>query len=114
MSRGWTKRACARLLIAGTWPLLVALASVRAGPHHDSLVGLTIAAGALGCIAAPPLMNRLLGGLPPRLVFAVMALPLALAAVLVLRLPARKPAAVYPSEPMPPKGGARGEGAAYS
>ncbi len=102
------------LLFAGTWPLLVALASVRAGPHHDSLVGLTIAAGALGCIAAPPLMNRLLGGLPPRLVFAVMALPLALAAVLVLRLPARKPAAVYPSEPMPPKGGTRGEGAAYS
>ncbi|MCK5806536.1 MAG: hypothetical protein KAI66_27145, partial [Lentisphaeria bacterium] len=81
------------LLFSGIWPLLVALASARAGagPHHASLVGLTIAAGALGCIAAPPLMNALLTWLPERLIFAVLALPLGLAAVFVMWLPARNP-----------------------
>ena len=76
--------ALAGLCLAGGWPLIVAMASARAANHSGTLVGITIAAGSLGCVAAPPLMNLLMRVLPMPLVFVVMAVPLAVAAAGVL------------------------------
>lgn len=78
--------ALSGLVFSGSWPLLVALTSSRAPRHNASLVGLAIAVGALGCIAAPPLMNGLLALLPSRWVYVAMALPMFLAAGCVIGL----------------------------
>lgn len=76
--------ALAGLCLAGGWPLIVAMASARAKNHSGTLVGLTIAAGSLGCVAAPLLMNLVMRVLPMPLIFVVMAIPLAVAAGVVV------------------------------
>lgn len=73
----------AGLAFSGIWPLIVARASKRAARHNASLVGLTVAAGSLGCIAAPPLANALMDLLPLRMLFVALAVPPLLAAVLI-------------------------------
>lgn len=64
---------------AGTWPLVVAMASSRHPRHSGTVVGLTVAAGSLGVVAAPPFMNAIFALLPDRLAFPASATPLLLA-----------------------------------
>ncbi len=71
------------LASAGAWPLIVGLASSKSGAHSASVVGLTVAVGSLGCVAAPPLVNALMAIVPLKLVFTVLSLPAFLAALLV-------------------------------
>lgn len=71
------------LLFAGTWPLLVELTAVWNPRHTATAVGLTIAAGALGVVAAPPLMAVAFDCLPAGWVYGAAALPLLLGAGLM-------------------------------
>jgi fucose permease len=72
--------ALAGFVFSGSWPLIVALISSRAPRHSASLVGLAVAAGSLGCVAAPPLMNALMALVPLRSALAAMSVPLLVAA----------------------------------
>ena len=83
--------ALAGLTFAGAWPLTVALAASRADGCGATVVGLTIAAGSLGCVASPPVMGLLLETLPPAWVFVVMSGSMFLAAVLVIARCERRP-----------------------
>jgi fucose permease len=74
----------AGLAFAGTWPLIVGMASHRHPRHSGTVIGITIAAGSLGCVVAPLFMNALLAALPTNLVFVAAAVPLMLGAVLLI------------------------------
>jgi hypothetical protein len=58
--------------------------------YSGTVLGITIAIGALGCVAAPPLMAWLLRALPSAAVFPVSGLPLLVAAGLLVAY--RRPA----------------------
>jgi MFS family permease len=84
------------LCFAGAWPLIVAVASERVAGHSGTVVGLTVAAGSLGCVAAPPLMALGLARLPPAAVFPVAALPLVAGALIMRHLARSRPGAAVP------------------
>lgn len=81
--------ALAGFVFSGSWPLIVALISSRAPRHGASLVGLAVAVGALGCVAAPPLINALTLLFPLRTALAAMSLPLLVAAACAAWRPAK-------------------------
>ncbi len=68
--------------LAGAWPLLVAKVAAGSGACAATRIGILVAIGSLGCVAAPPLMNALFAAVPLRLVFVLAAVPVMLAAVL--------------------------------
>lgn len=72
------------LAFSGIWPLIVGMSASLNPGYSGTVLGITIAAGSLGCIVAPTFVNTLLAHLPPRTVFPVTALPLLLAAVMLL------------------------------
>lgn len=72
------------LLFAGSWPLIVGLTATRNPRHSGTVIGLTVAVGSLGCVAAPPFMEWLFTVLQPAWVFPIAALPLALSVILLL------------------------------
>jgi fucose permease len=76
----------AGLIFSGIWPLIVALCVSRQPQRSGAAVGLVIAAGALGVIAAPMIMAALLQRGQARLIFPLYALALLITAVAV-RLP---------------------------
>jgi hypothetical protein len=62
--------------MAGTWPTIVAKAARDNAERASTVVGITVAAGSLGCIVAPPIMGLLFGVVPPSLAMAAPAIPL--------------------------------------
>jgi fucose permease len=69
---------------SGTWPLIVGLAASRNPLYSGTAVGVTVAVGSLGVVAAPWVMNLLLLYVPVRLVFVLAAIPLILGVIVVL------------------------------
>ena len=74
----------AGFLMSGAWPTTVALAGARHRRRASTVVGVTVAIGALGCVVAPPLMGALFQFANPALAMAMPALPLLIGALLVL------------------------------
>ena len=82
------------LCCSGTWPMAIALTTTLNPRYSGTVVGVTVAIGALGCVAAPPLLTGLFALLPPQYVFPTVAGSFGLAALLVLSLrPAERRAA---------------------
>jgi fucose permease len=77
----------AAFLMGGAWPTAVALTGARHRRHASTVVGVTVALGALGCIVAPPLMGAMFQIVDARLVMAMPAIPLLLGALWVLPVP---------------------------
>ena len=72
------------LVLSGTWPLVIGMTASWNPRYSGTVLGVTIAMGALGCVAAPPLMSVLFSTLPAAVVFPVMAIPLLFAAALLV------------------------------
>lgn len=70
-------------LQAGTWPLIIGMTATHNRSYSGTVVGITVACGALGMVVAPPVMSILFGVLAAPLVFAVVALPLFAGSILV-------------------------------
>jgi fucose permease len=66
----------ASFLMAGTWPTIVAKAARDNADRASTVVGITVAAGSLGCIVAPPVMGLLFGSAPATIAMAAPAVPL--------------------------------------
>jgi AAHS family benzoate transporter-like MFS transporter len=66
----------ASFLMAGAWPTIVAKTARDNAERASTVVGITVAAGSLGCIVAPPVMGLLFGALPPVVAMAAPAIPL--------------------------------------
>lgn len=71
-------------VFSGTWPLIVGMTASLNSGFSGTVLGLAIAVGSLGCIAAPSLMNTLFAHLPAKNIFPVTALHLLLAALALL------------------------------
>ncbi len=71
------------LLFAGAWPMIVGLTATRNPGNSGTVIGVTVAIGALGCVVAPWMMNGLFAIVPPGTAFAIAALPLPIAAALL-------------------------------
>lgn len=69
---------------SGTWPLIVGMSAVLNPRYSGTVLGITIAAGSLGCVGAPTLMNALFAYAPSRTIFPILALPMLLAAFAIL------------------------------
>jgi len=81
------------LAFAGTWPLIIGLATARHPQHTGTVVGLATGLGSIGAIAAAPLLRPLISGTRPATAFALAAALLAFAAaVILLPSPAAEPA----------------------
>lgn len=74
--------AAAGFFQAGTWPLIIGMTTTHNRGYSGTVVGITVACGALAIIAVPLVMRPLFGLLPAPTVFAVAALPLFAGAVL--------------------------------
>lgn len=70
--------------LSGIWPLIVGLSAALNSRHSGTVLGITIAAGSLGCVVAPTLMNALFTYAPVRTIFPILAIPLLLAAFALL------------------------------
>jgi fucose permease len=66
----------ASFLMAGSWPTIIAKTAHDNASRASAVVGITVAAGSLGCIVAPPIMGLLFGAVPPSLAMAAPAIPL--------------------------------------
>ena len=77
----------AAFLMGGAWPTTVALTGVRHRRRASTVVGVTVALGALGCVVAPPLMGVLFQVIDPGLVMALPAIPLLFGGLLALPVP---------------------------
>ena len=74
--------------MAGAWPTTVALtASRHTGEYANTVVGATVAVGALGCILAPPVMGGLFQVVNPAIAMAMTSIPLLVGGALALRAP---------------------------
>ena len=77
----------AGFLMGGAWPTAVALTGARHRRYASTVVGLTVALGALGCVVAPPLMGSMFQAADSRLVMALPAIPLLVGGLLALPVP---------------------------
>ena len=77
----------AAFLMGGAWPTTVALTGARHRRRASTVVGVTVAIGALGCVVAPPVMGALFQFADPGLVMALPAIPLLLGGLLALPVP---------------------------
>jgi fucose permease len=68
----------------GIWPLIVGLSASLNSGYSGTVLGVTIAAGSLGCVAAPTMLNTLFARVPPAAIFPITAVPLLLAALALL------------------------------
>jgi fucose permease len=66
----------ASFLMAGAWPTIVAKVARDNAGRASTVVGITVAAGSLGCIVAPPVMGLLFEAAPAALAMAAPAIPL--------------------------------------
>ena len=80
----------ASFLMAGTWPTIVATTARANAGRASAVVGITVAAGSVGCIVAPPIMGLLFDLVPPALAMAAPAVPLLAGGLLAAAAPRRK------------------------
>jgi fucose permease len=80
----------ASFLMAGTWPTIMATTARENVGRASAVVGITVAAGAVGCILAPPIMGLLFGLVAPALAMAAPAVPLLAGGLLAAAAPRRK------------------------
>jgi FHS family L-fucose permease-like MFS transporter len=78
-------------VFSGIWPLMVALCAARQPDRSGGAVGIVVAGGSLGVIAAPILVAAMLADGRAIYLFPVLALALLGTAVAVLRTPADSP-----------------------
>lgn len=71
--------------LSGLWALIVAVAAAYDLTGSATAIGITIACGALGCIAAPPVMSVLIWGVGGKWAFVLISLPLLLGAWMSFR-----------------------------
>ena len=80
----------ASFLMAGTWPTIMATTAHENAGRASAVVGITVAAGAVGCILAPPIMGLLFGLIPPALAMAAPAIPLLAGGMFAAAAPRRQ------------------------
>jgi fucose permease len=80
----------ASFLMAGTWPTIMATTARANASRASAVVGITVAAGSIGCILAPPIMGLLFDLIPPTLAMAAPAVPLLAGGVLAVAAPRRQ------------------------
>ena len=80
----------ASFLMAGTWPTIVATTARANAGRASAVVGITVAAGSVGCILAPPIMGLMFDLIPPALAMAAPAVPLLAGGMLAVAAPRRK------------------------
>jgi fucose permease len=81
------------LAFAGTWPLIIGLATARHPRQTGTVVGLAAGIGSVGCILAPPLLRPLVASTRPATAFALAGILLVLAAgIILIPCPATDPA----------------------
>lgn len=71
-------------LMSGIWPMVVGLNVKRHPRYTGTVLGVTVAAGAVGCVAAPPILSALLAAGLTGGAFVLAALPLFVGAAVVL------------------------------
>lgn len=91
-AQAWAANWCAALVLfaltglifSGVWPMILGMVASRAPAQNmATVIGVTIAAGALGCVAAPPAMQWLFAHCEFNWVFPIAGLPLLVGAVAV-------------------------------
>jgi MFS family permease len=82
--------ALAGLACAGTWPLIIGMTASRHAGYSGTVLGITIAVGALGCAAAPTVMNALFEHVPAIAVYPAVSSSLLVSVVLILLLDFRR------------------------
>ena len=80
----------ASFLMAGTWPTIMATTARANAGRASAVVGITVAAGSVGCILAPPIMGLLFDLIPPALAMAAPAVPLLAGGMLAAAAPRRQ------------------------
>ena len=80
----------ASFLMAGTWPTIMATTARENAGRASAVVGITVAAGSVGCILAPPIMGLLFDLIPPALAMAAPAVPLLAGGMLAAAAPRRQ------------------------
>ena len=80
----------ASFLMAGTWPTIMATTARTNAGRASAVVGITVAAGSVGCILAPPIMGLLFDLMPPALAMAAPAVPLLAGGMLAAAAPRRQ------------------------
>lgn len=73
-------------IFSGTWPLIVGMTATYNPGYSGTVIGVTIATGALGCVFAPPLTGLLFKYFPGALALGMTSIPLFLGAWLVTRM----------------------------
>lgn len=68
----------------GIWPLMVGLSASLNSGYSGTVLGVTIAAGSLGYVTAPTMLNALFACVPSAYIFPIAAVPLLLAALALL------------------------------
>ncbi|MFA5688174.1 MAG: MFS transporter [Kiritimatiellales bacterium] len=68
------------IAISGTWPMIVSISAAENTGYSGTVLGTTIAAGAVGYVAAPSIMNLLFARVPAHTVFLFAAIPLLISA----------------------------------
>ncbi len=72
------------LALSGTWPLIVGMTAHWNPGYSGTVVGITIACGALGVVAAPLVMAPLFKWTPAPVAFSLASLPLLAGGIIVL------------------------------
>ena len=72
---------------AGIWPLIVNLTAVLNPRSAGTVVGITVAVGAAGCIVAPAVLGYLFSKLNIPLVWALLAIPMILCGIITIAIP---------------------------
>lgn len=74
------------LACAGTWPLIIGMTASRFPGYSGTVLGITIAVGAMGCAMAPTVMNALFDHITASAVFPAVSLSLVVSLVLIFLL----------------------------
>jgi MFS family permease len=74
----------ASFIMAGSWPATVALAAARNPVNTNTVIGMTVAAGSIGCILSPLIMGHLIGSLNPGVAMSLAAFPLSFGALTIV------------------------------
>ena len=72
---------------AGIWPLIINLTAVLNPRSAGTVVGITVAVGAAGCIVAPAVLGYLFSKLNIPLVWALLAIPMILCGIIIIAIP---------------------------
>lgn len=76
-------------VFSGTWPLIIGLTAKLNPGYSGTVIGVTVAAGAIGTVAAAPLMGLCFTLLPLQYAFSLASLSLFAGAILIALARAR-------------------------